>query len=333
MARKCIHIGVGGRGRWPWHAFSDRDDFEAWLFADINPENLKAAQEACDLPDEHCFDGMSAAMNSPLADEADTVIIITPPDLHGDMCLHAVKRGKHVMVEKPFAKRFAQAKEIVEEADKRGVKVFVTQNAHLGGSTWTLARLTRDEVYGKPVFGTMAKSGWRPNVHHSGEDDHAYLWERGVHDFDTLRWIFKDEPKRISCLSFNPPWSPYKGGAGTHGWIEFEDGATCAYTCDFCSHTGGNVLRVECEHASLEVLGGEIRVVRQGEKESETVPFDAVPSPEQTMLDLFKAYVEDGEEPPSSGPNNLWTIAMVEAGGVSSDEGRVVELSEFMNGS
>lgn len=330
MARKCIHIGVGGRGRWPWGAFKERSDYQSWIFADIKPENLKAAQDACDMPDEHCFDNMQAAMDSPLADEADTVIVITPPDLHAEMCMDAVKRGKHVVVEKPFTKSLAQAREIVAEADARGVKVFVTQNARLGAATWTLARLTRNEVYGKPVFGTMTKSGWRPGVHHSGEDDHAYLWERGIHDFDTLRWIFNAEPKLISCRSFNPAWSPYKGGAGAHAWVEFDGGATCAYTCNFCSHTGGSVLRVECERASLEVAGGGIKVVRQGEKEAEILALDEGPQSSHAMLDLFKAYVEDGVEPPSSGRKNLWTVALVEAGGISSDEARIVELSELM---
>jgi predicted dehydrogenase len=330
MVHNCIHVGVGGRGVWPWRAFSGRDDFRAWLLADINPENLKRAQDGCDLPNEHCFGSMSAAMDSPLADQADTVIVITPPDLHAGMCLDAVRRGKHVVVEKPFTKSLADARRILEEADRRGVRVFVTQNARLGAGNWTLARLTRDRVYGRPVFGTMTKSGWRPGVHHSGEDAHAYLWERGIHDFDTLRWIFDAEPKRISCLSFNPPWSPYRGGAGAHAWIEFEGGASCAYSCNFCSHAGGDGLRVECERASLEVIGREIRVVPQGGKEALSVPFDPAPSSDQVMLDLFKAYVEDGVEPPSSGRNNLWTVAMVEAGGVSSDEGRIVDVAELV---
>ena len=45
---------------------------------------------------------------------------------------------------------------------------------------------------------------------------------------------------------------------------------------------------------------------------------------------MFLAYVEDGVEPPSGGPQNLYTVALVEAGGISSDEGRVVELSELL---
>ena len=142
-------------------------------------------------------------------------------------------------------------------------------------------------------------------------------------------------------LTWATPCVPYAGRGvgffavppiGANVWIEFEGGATCAYSCNFCSHTGGDMLRVECEGASLQVTGEGIRVVRQGEKDSEIVPLDEVPSASDTMLDLFKAYVDDGVEPPSGGPTNLWTVAMVEAGGISSDEGRIVEIGEMMKG-
>ncbi|MEW6754274.1 MAG: Gfo/Idh/MocA family oxidoreductase [Candidatus Latescibacterota bacterium] len=330
MVHKCIHVGVGGRGVWPWRAFAQRQDFQAWLLADIRPDHLEHARDACGLPAAHCFGSMAEAMDSSLAGEADTVIVITPPDLHAPMCLEAVRRGMHVMVEKPFTKSLAQARLIVEEAERRGVRVFVTQNARLGAAAWTLARLTRQQVYGRPVFGLMTKAGWRPGVHHSGQDDHAYLWERGIHDFDTLRWIFAAEPRRISCLSFNPPWSPYRGGAGAHAWIEFRGGATCAYSSNFCAHAGGDALGVECERASLQVVGHQIRVVHQASKETQVLALDQVPSVEQTMLDLFCAYLEDGIEPPSSGRGNLWTVAMVEAGALSSEEGRIVDVGELL---
>ena len=74
----------------------------------------------------------------------------------------------------------------------------------------------------------MTRFGNRPNVKHSGDDAHAYLWERGIHDLDTICHMFGSRPSRIFCDSFNPPWSPYKGGSGVNGWIEFESGARCS---------------------------------------------------------------------------------------------------------
>lgn len=85
----------------------------------------------------------------------------------------------------------------------------------------------------------------KKGVHHSGEDEHSYLWERGIHDFDTMRFMFADTPKRMWAHRFNRSWSPCKAGAGAHAWIEFEGGATCGYLCCFESDKTGFVRRID----------------------------------------------------------------------------------------
>jgi len=52
-------------------------------------------------------------------------------------------------------------------------------------------------------------------------------------DFDSICHLFDSKPKKVFADSFNPPWSPYKGGAGVHAWIEFESGARCGFLTTF----------------------------------------------------------------------------------------------------
>ena len=205
--------------------------------------------------------------------------MITPPDLHTEHCLEALRAGKHVLVEKPFSKTLADAKLLVAEADKQGVTICVSQNAKYNAATVTMRRLIKDEVYGKASFGMHMKLSWRSKgVHHSGEDEHSYLWERAIHDFDTMRFMFADTPKRMWAHSFNPSWSPYRAGAGAHAWIEFEGGATCGYLCCFESHKSGSVSRIDTEGGTLE-LGGRKLTLKHREREEEEDPEDIrVPS-------------------------------------------------------
>lgn len=64
-----------------------------------------------------------------LADESiDLIIINTPNFTHFDYAIKALKAGKHILVEKPFAATSAQAKEIFELAKKLNKQVFVYQN-------------------------------------------------------------------------------------------------------------------------------------------------------------------------------------------------------------
>ena len=129
MAVQCIHLGVGGRGKWPVAMFAERDDVDSAAFVDVHEGNMNAAMEVSGLPESKCFRSLEQALNNV---ESDCVIVITPPDSHADMILEAVRAGKHVLVEKPFTKTLASAKHVVEEAGRMGVKVGVSWVAHPG---------------------------------------------------------------------------------------------------------------------------------------------------------------------------------------------------------
>lgn len=328
MTIRTIHLGVGGRGRWPLNCIRDRQDFEAAALVDVSAGNLAEARETSGLGEDACFASLSEALRKV---EADAVVVITPPDLHAGQCLEAVRAGKHVLVEKPFTKDLGEARRIVSEAEARGLKVAVAQNARYYPPLLTLRRLLRSGDLGRPCFGQMAKYGWRPRVHHSGTDRHAYLWERGIHDFDQLRHLLDAEPRRLFCHSFNPPWSPYRGGGAIHGWIEFDDGTTFAFQCSFATHKSGSSMRLDCEKGTVEVVSGGLAVRRPGADADETVPLDEGPEPEKTLLDGFRDYVVDGVEPSFSGSRNLATVGLIEALGDSSEQGAVLDFEGYMS--
>jgi predicted dehydrogenase len=219
------------------------------------------------LPESACFTSLGSALSSV---ETDFVVVITPPKMHADQCLEVIRAGRHVLVEKPFTRSLSSAKQVVAEAEKYGVKIGVSQNKKYKGSTMTLGRLVREEVYGRASFGMFSELSWRKKgVHHSGEDEHAYVWERGIHDFDSMRYIFSGHPKRVWAQSFNPPWSPYKGGAGVHGWAEFQSGVTCGYLHCFESHKKQSICRIDCERGTLAIEGGKLTLTHRERNEVE----------------------------------------------------------------
>ena len=55
--------------------------------------------------------------------ELDAVVIATPPNTHYALCKRALQAGKHVLVEKPLAKTSAQARELIELANQRGLVI------------------------------------------------------------------------------------------------------------------------------------------------------------------------------------------------------------------
>jgi|EP01044_Picomonas_judraskeda_P012805 predicted dehydrogenase len=232
---RLIHVGVGGRGTWPVALIAagqagGSPQFESAALVDINPAALAAAREVSGLGENACFSSLSAALG---AVESDAVMIVTSPGSHTALCMEAVRAKKHLLVEKPFTKSLAEAVQIMGAADAAGIKVMVCQNDRFRSGADTLVALTSSGSLGQPYFGLLTRFGNRPNVKHSGEDAHAYLWERGIHDLDTICHMFGSRPCRIFCDSFNPPWSPYRGGSGVNGWIEFESGARCSLLLTF----------------------------------------------------------------------------------------------------
>jgi predicted dehydrogenase len=56
--------------------------------------------------------------------DMDAVVIATPNRLHAVMAIKAIRAGKHVLIEKPMAANFEDAKRVFEEACRAKVKVF-----------------------------------------------------------------------------------------------------------------------------------------------------------------------------------------------------------------
>ena len=167
-------------------------------------------------------------------------------------------------------------------------------------------------------------------MHHSGEDEHSYLWERGIHDFDTMRFMFADTPKRMWAHRFNRSWSPCKAGAGAHAWIEFEGGATCGYLCCFESHKTGSVTRIDTEGRTLELSDGKLALKHREQDEEVEIPLDDCLDSTTVILDEWPKYLTKDIEPEFSGRNNLTTVAMVEGCGVASEEGRIIDFKQYL---
>ena len=322
---RVIQAGVGGRGGSFLGQVSDSDRFEHVAFVDVSNESLAKARETVPLADDRCFHSLEDALSEV---ECDAVFVITPPQLHAPQCNMALDAGKHVLVEKPFTKSLVDARAIVAKAEANGLCVVVTQNRRYGVREIAVRRLLESGGYGRVCAGSICASGMRGRVHHSGEDEHAYLWERGIHDLDTLlHYVAPRRAVRVSAKSFNPPFSPYKGGASSYGWIEFDDGSVFSLTLSLMSHGGCYEFVIDCEKAAITV-GSQTQVhPEDGEPETVTEDIPGHRGELHCVLEALYEYVTQGIEPPISGRNNLATIELVESLARSSDENRVMELS------
>ena len=102
------------------------------------------------------------------SDEIDVVINLTVPAAHYEVSRSILSAGKHAYSEKPLALNAREAKRLVAEADKRGLKLGCAPDTFLGGGGQTARRLIDKGVIGKVVSGTAhvlshGMEHWHPN--------------------------------------------------------------------------------------------------------------------------------------------------------------------------
>jgi len=130
--------------------------------------------------------------------DVDLVLVATPHHMLAEITLAAVSAGKHVLVEKPAARRAAELDPVIDAARRAGVLVRVGFNhRHHPG-----ARKARELVeagavgsliYVRGRYGHGGRIGyekeWRADPARSGGGE---LVDQGVHLIDLARWFLGD---------------------------------------------------------------------------------------------------------------------------------------------
>jgi predicted dehydrogenase len=104
-----------------------------------------------------------------LADPAiDIVLNLTTPEAHGTVGLSALEAGKSVYNEKPLTLTRAEAQEMLQLAQEKGLRVGCAPDTFLGAGIQTCRQLIDDGVIGRPVAATAfmmcpGHESWHPN--------------------------------------------------------------------------------------------------------------------------------------------------------------------------
>jgi predicted dehydrogenase len=159
---------------------------------DVVPSRMKAlAEETGALPLESWEETVSRP-------DVDAVIISTTHDALPRVGLTAIENGKHVLIEKPAARRAVELEPLIEAADRRGVRARVGFN-HRFHPALQKARELVDSgdlgplMYVRARYGHGGRLGYdkewraRPEVSGGGE-----LIDQGMHIIDLARWFLGD---------------------------------------------------------------------------------------------------------------------------------------------
>lgn len=219
--------------------------------------------------------GSFASYDAALADgRIDAVLVATPPHLHFELALEALRQGKDVIVEKPAFTRLADFDRIAAAQTAAGRRVFVAENYCYKPLARVLRETLASGAIGEVRFvhvsalKRQATAGWRSDP----APAHGALFEGGIHWIDLLAHL---GPPLRSVRGFRPG-----GGAGPERSmlvvIEYADGAvgTLAHSWELPSAmrglqlsrirgTGGSIL-FESHGLFVLVSGRRPRLILPG---------------------------------------------------------------------
>ncbi|WP_185154799.1 Gfo/Idh/MocA family oxidoreductase [Dysgonomonas sp. 25] len=110
----------------------------------ITERTTKKAQK--DYPSLISYDSIDELLND---ESIGLVVVNTPNYLHYEHVEAALKKGKHVLVEKPFTPTVKQAQELFDLADKVGKKIFFYQNRRWDSDFLSIKKVIESGQLGK----------------------------------------------------------------------------------------------------------------------------------------------------------------------------------------
>lgn len=174
--------------------------------AEIDPQRLITA--AADFPGIACFPSLGALLKQ---SDCNLLAIITPHNTHARLAIQALKDGRNVVCEKPFAITTTECDAMIRAARARRVMLSTYHNRHWDGCVMeavkrigagALGDLVRVEVH----MGGWGKPGdwWRTSRSISG----GILYDWGVHLLEYCLQIIGSDLVEVSGFAHNGFWGP-----------------------------------------------------------------------------------------------------------------------------
>ncbi|CAN5338137.1 Gfo/Idh/MocA family oxidoreductase [soil metagenome] len=184
---KFALIGTGGIAQTYAQAFQTSDCCQLVAVADINKESAKAFAEPFGA--KVFADYKNLAENS----EFDAVIISTPPNSHPEIAMYFMRKGIHVLCEKPLCLSVDEAKQMIECAAETGVKFTMASKFRYVADSIKAKSLLASGILGDIVQFENAFTAkvdmskrWNSDSQISGG---GVLMDNGTHSVDIIRYF------------------------------------------------------------------------------------------------------------------------------------------------
>jgi len=286
------HIMRGEAGEWELVAAADRSPGQREMVRELAGEGVRLFEAGPDLIDS----GVCEA-----------VLIAVPHYQHPELSIQALRKGQHVMCEKPagvYTKAVAEMNAAAEESDAIFAMMFnqrtnclyrkmreLVQSGELGEIrrvNWIITDWFRTQFY-------YDSGAWRATW--AGEGG-GVLLNQCPHNLDLLQWIC-GMPSRVRAFCHQGKWHDIEVEDDVTAYLEYPNGATGVFITTTGDAPGTNRFEVTLDGGKLVCEDGKLVLHKNAQRISEYLleAKDGYSTPECEVIPVET----DGENPQHAG--------------------------------
>ena len=169
-----------------------------------------------------------------LLDDANVglVVVGTPPSIHAESVMAALRAGKHVVCEKPFALRVEEVDRMIDAASARDLVLTVFQSRRWDPDYLALREVVRSGRIGEPFYMESFIGGhdhpcdfWHSHEPISG----GTIYDWGSHYFDWILQLFPDPVRTVSAHAHKLVWHDVTNSDQVRVDLTFAGGAQASF--------------------------------------------------------------------------------------------------------
>jgi len=332
-----VLAGCGGISRNWLQAVENYPGLTIVGLVDLNRENALAVQQSFQLSQAYIGTDVGHIIE---ASGANIAFDCTIPEAHVKVTLEALKRGCHVLGEKPMADTMPNARKMLDAAQQSGKLYAVMQNRQFLDGIVRFRQLIASQQIGAL---TTLNADFYLGAHFGGFRDqmeHVLLLDMAIHSFDQARYISGADPVSVYCHEWNPAGSWYRHGASAVAIFEMTNGVVFTYRGSWCAE--GMNTTWECDWRAIgergtalwdggDNISGEVVVGTDGFiREQRPVELPEMLKLNYTghtgVIHNFLDCVQHGNTPQTICTDNIKSLAMVHAAIESATTGKKVEI-------
>ena len=333
----AVLCGCGGICKAWLNPIAGFNDVEMVGLVDINLESAEKIKQEFKLDKAVTGTDLKAVLKKT---KPDVVFDCTIPMAHPDVTIISLKKGCHVLGEKPMAESMKAAQKMVKTADAMKKIYAVIQNRRYMDQIITYRDFIKSGEIGEI---TTLNADFYIGAHFGGFRDvmkHVLLVDMSIHSFDQARFISGKDPVSVYCQEFNPKGSWYAHGASAIVIFEMTDGVIFTYRGSWCSE--GMNTSWECDWRAVGSKGtclwdGREAIKGQSSNGSEgffrpqkdfAIPIEKklVHTVHAGLIREFIDCVKNGGTPQTICHDNIKSLAMVHAAVKSAETGKKVVI-------